>query len=65
MDVVWGLEEGGGRGITIVQQSGGPAWPLIGPLVANSYRPVFIHGIAFPHAEGIKHCAGALREVRE
>jgi len=56
MDVVWRLVEGpDGVAVTIVHEWRGPAWPLIGPLVAQLViGPVFIHGIASRTLAGIK-----------
>jgi len=56
MDVVWRLVEGpDGVAVTIVHEWPGPAWPLIGPLVAQLViGPVFIHGIASRTLAGIK-----------
>jgi len=56
MDVVWRLVEGPeGVAVTIVHEWRGPAWPLIGPLVAQLViGPVFIHGIASRTLAGIK-----------
>ena len=56
MDVVWRLVEGPeGVAVTIVHEWRGPAWPLIGPLVAQLViGPVFIHGIASRTLAGLK-----------
>jgi uncharacterized membrane protein len=56
MDVVWRLVEGPeGVAVTIVHEWRGPAWPLIGPLVAQLViGPLFIHGIASRTLAGLK-----------
>lgn len=63
MDVVWRLvedsdERAGNVDVEIVHTWSGPAWPLIGKLVANLViGPVFIHGIASRTLAGIKSYA--------
>ena len=56
MDVVWSLApSGAGVDVTVVHRWGGPAWPLLGSVVARLViGPVFIHGIASRTLAGIK-----------
>lgn len=56
MDVVWSLApRGGGVDVTVEHRWHGPAWPLIGGVVASAViGPVFIHGIASRTLAGIK-----------
>jgi ribosome-associated toxin RatA of RatAB toxin-antitoxin module len=56
MDVVWRLAERDAVvEVEIVHQWAGPAWPLIGRLVAELViGPVFIHGIASRTLAGLK-----------
>jgi uncharacterized membrane protein len=59
MDVLWRLAPGPEVvTVTIVHEWRGPAWPLIGPRVADLViGPVFIHGIASRTLAGIKRYA--------
>jgi len=63
MNVVWRLDSRAEAGtdsvlVTIVHEWGGPAWPVIGALVADLViGPVFIHGIAQRTLAGIKRLA--------
>jgi coenzyme Q-binding protein COQ10 len=56
MDVVWSLAPtGAGVDATVVHRWSGPAWPLVGGVVARVViGPVFIHGIASRTLAGIK-----------
>jgi uncharacterized membrane protein len=56
MDVVWRLiPNGPGVDVAIEHRWGGPAWPLVGGVIARLViGPVFIHGIASRTLEGIK-----------
>ena len=56
MDVVWSVVPSGtGVDATIVHSWNGPAWPLVGGVVARVViGPVFIHGIASRTLAGIK-----------
>lgn len=58
MDVVWRLgpqAANGGVDVAIVHQWTGPAWPVVGRMVADLViGPVFIHGIASRTLAGIK-----------
>jgi hypothetical protein len=59
MEVRWQLAEAGGLvEVAVVHEWRGPAWPLIGGLVAGVViGPVFIHGIASRTLAGIKRFA--------
>ena len=59
MDVVWRLiPNGPGVDVAIEHRWGGPAWPLVGGVIARLViGPVFIHGIASRTLEGIKRVA--------
>ena len=61
MAVEWRLQPQDGLvEVMIVHQWSGPAWPLIGSLVANLIiGPVFIHGIASRTLAGVKRRAEA------
>ncbi|HEV2750509.1 MAG TPA: SRPBCC family protein [Gemmatimonadales bacterium] len=56
MDVCWRLvAHPHGVDVTIEHEWAGPAWPVVGPLVARLViGPVFIHGIAKRTLAGIK-----------
>jgi ribosome-associated toxin RatA of RatAB toxin-antitoxin module len=56
MDVCWRLEaRAEGVDVTIEHEWAGPAWPVVGALVARLViGPVFIHGIAKRTLAGIK-----------
>lgn len=59
MDVVWRLAPGpDGSEVTVEHRWTGPAWPLVGGLVARLViGPIFIHGIASRTLAGIKRHA--------
>lgn len=59
MDVAWRLARSSrGTAVEIVHDWGGPAWPLVGPSIANLViGPVFVHGIASRTLAGIKRDA--------
>ena len=56
MDVVWSLVSNGpGVDVSVLHRWDGPAWPLVGGVVAHLViGPVFIHGIASRTLAGIK-----------
>ena len=56
MDVVWRLiPNGAGVDVAIEHRWGGPAWPLVGGVIARLViGPVFVHGIASRTLAGIK-----------
>jgi uncharacterized membrane protein len=56
MDVIWSLVPSGvGVDVAVVHRWNGPAWPLVGGVVARLViGPVFIHGIASRTLAGIK-----------
>ena len=56
MDVVWSLvPSGAGVEVTVTHRWSGPAWPIVGGVVARLViGPVFIHGIASRTLAGIK-----------
>ena len=56
MDVVWSMvSSGSGVDVAIIHRWAGPAWPLVGGVVARRViGPVFIHGIASRTLAGIK-----------
>jgi uncharacterized membrane protein len=56
MDVVWSLvPSGAGVDVAVVHRWNGPAWPLVGGVIARLViGPVFIHGIASRTLAGIK-----------
>ena len=59
MDVVWRLiPNGAGVDVAIEHRWGGPAWPLVGGVIARLViGPVFVHGIASRTLAGIKQVA--------
>jgi coenzyme Q-binding protein COQ10 len=56
MDVVWSMvPSSAGVDVAVVHRWSGPAWPLVGGVVARVViGPVFIHGIASRTLAGIK-----------
>ncbi len=61
MDVRWALRDtAAGVAVEILHEWPGPAWPLVGRLIANAViGPVFVHGIASRTLAGIRGRAEA------